>query len=556
MAELFLAQESTTRHKLVIKRILPYLSHDEEFVQMFLDEARIAAQLDHPNIIQVYELGKIGEAIFLALEYVHGSDLRRLFEAEIAAGRAVPPDIAAYVVAQVCAGLHYAHFRTGRDGRPLGIVHRDVSPQNVMVGLDGAVKLVDFGIAKASAWVERSKPGVIKGKYLYLAPEQLTGERIDHRADLFAIGTLLYEVTTGVSPFQKPTTEAVLYAIRAEDPLPPHEVRRGYPIALSRIVMKCLTKDRERRYQSGEEIQVDLEEFLRSQGPVGPDEVGDYVARKLRGDDEQTTQSGAPVSAGSPRVGRRPTPSEVPSIPLLPDEYVHDAEPQTQTLEPDEIERLLRDPGAAADRRPSRELSSEGTGETRVEVRSLRDPSLAGMPALGPEPTTLPESRSLPRSQDLTRRDRGISLPADEERSTQTTRPAGQGPSSFMIGAIAFVSVFLVGILVLFFIVRLGSERPAPVAPPTPAKGDPRAPPAGEMRVPPSAARVRFDAPKGTRILHEGKLLTPGVEYSLRPGTIRVTFRCPIKRKGLSKELTQEVVLGAGDSVQVVTLCR
>src|SRR5512140_1113148 len=249
MAELFLADDTTTHQQVVIKRILPYLSHEPEFVQMFLDEARIAAQLHQTNIIQVHELGKLQDSIFIAMEFVDGVDLRKILQEEIKLGLTVPYGIAAYVTAQVCAGLYYAHNATGVDGKPLGVIHRDVSPQNVMVGFDGRIKLVDFGIAKAGALMERSKPGVIKGKFLYLSPEQLSQDRIDHRADLFALGTMLYEVTVGKSPFHKPTTEAVIYAIRAEDPAPPHLIRPNYPQELSRIVMRCLQKDRGRRYQ-------------------------------------------------------------------------------------------------------------------------------------------------------------------------------------------------------------------------------------------------------------------------------------------------------------------
>lgn len=289
MAELFLAQDTKTNRLTVLKRILPYLAQEQEFVQMFLDEARIAGQLNHPNVVEVYELGHLEGSIFIAMEFVEGVDLRKIVQQEGKRQGLVPPGIAAWLVARLCEGLHYAHHVKGADGKPMGIIHRDISPQNVMVGYDGAVKLVDFGIAKANAYVERSKPGVIKGKFLYLSPEQLSQERIDHRADLFAVGTMLYEVTTGRSPFHKPSTEAVIYAIRAEDPPPPHLLSRAYPTELSRIIMRCLAKDRAKRYQTAGEIHADLEAWLRKEPKTSKADVIEYVGHLFGNEDERTS---------------------------------------------------------------------------------------------------------------------------------------------------------------------------------------------------------------------------------------------------------------------------
>jgi serine/threonine-protein kinase len=298
MAELFLAQDNPEDPLVVIKRILPYLGQEPEFVRMFLDEARIAAQLHHPNIVQVRELGKLEDSIFLAMEYVEGVDLRKILVREQKGGASVPYEVGARIVADVCAGLHYAHHCTGVDGRKMEIVHRDVSPQNVMVGFDGRVKLVDFGIARANAFMERSKPGVLKGKFLYLSPEQVLQEDLDHRSDLFALGTLLYEITTGRAPFGRPTPEAVIFAIRREEPQSPQLVRADYPPALAAIVTKCLAKDRNQRYQDASEIQADLEAFLAHTRPVGAAEVGEYV-QLLFGDDEERTILNIPTLQGT-----------------------------------------------------------------------------------------------------------------------------------------------------------------------------------------------------------------------------------------------------------------
>ncbi|WP_164017329.1 serine/threonine-protein kinase [Pyxidicoccus trucidator] len=300
MAELFLAQRPPEPELVVLKRILPYLSEEPEFVQMFLDEARIAAQLHHPNIVQTHELGKEGDNIFIAMEYVEGVDLRRVVSEEAKYGATVPYGVAARICAQVAAGLDYAHHSRGVDGRPLELIHRDVSPQNVMIGYDGRIKLVDFGIAKAGAFMERSKPGVIKGKFLYLAPEQVSQERLDHRADIFALGTMLYEITTGRQPFAKPTTEGILYAIRYEDPSPPHLLRDDYPEQLSRIIMRCLTKDRNQRYQRASAVRAELESFLESGALRQSLDVADYTARLLGAEEERTILH-IPVARGPGR---------------------------------------------------------------------------------------------------------------------------------------------------------------------------------------------------------------------------------------------------------------
>jgi serine/threonine-protein kinase len=288
MAELYLAKDTDNGRLVVIKRILPYLAQEMDFVRMFLDEARIAAQLHHPSIITMFELGSLEGSIFIAMEFVEGVDLRKILQQEQKRNQVVPPRIAAWLTARLCEGLHYAHNRTGPDGKPMGIIHRDVSPQNLMVGYRGEVKLVDFGIAKASALMERSKPGVIKGKFLYLSPEQLSQERIDHRSDLFALGTMLYEVCVGKSPFFKPTTEAVIYAIRAEDPPPPHLARGNFPQPLSKVIMKCLMKDRARRYQQADEVRRDLQAWLDAEAPTTREDVEAYVANLFGGEEERT----------------------------------------------------------------------------------------------------------------------------------------------------------------------------------------------------------------------------------------------------------------------------
>jgi serine/threonine-protein kinase len=397
MAELFLAQEPPNADLLVIKRILPYLSEEPEFVQMFLDEARIAAQLHHPNIVQVFELGKIGESIFIAMEYLEGVDLRRILAEEAKFTAAVPYAVASRICAQVAGGLEYAHNSKGVDGRPLGLIHRDVSPQNVMVNYNGSVKLVDFGIAKAEAIAERSKPGVIKGKFLYLSPEQVMQERLDHRSDVFALGVMLYEITTGRSPFARPTTEGILYAIRFENPSPPHLLRDDYPQELSRIVMKCLVKDRNLRYQRAAQVQADLEGLLNSGMLRQSDDVAAYIARLL-GEEEERTMLHVPIpkpgarkdSSAQQPAGLAALPTRRPSAQnVRPAVDLDEADPSTEMARPqdmhaaaalgededDEPTALRTAPGRS--QTPGAPAPRAVTGESTLQDRPARTPAAA-----------------------------------------------------------------------------------------------------------------------------------------------------------------------------------
>ena len=400
MAELFLAQEPPRPELVVIKRILPYLSEEPEFVQMFLDEARIAAQLHHPNVVQVFELGRINESIFITMEYVEGVDLRRILGEEMKFSAAVPYAVAARICAQVASGLDYAHNSKGVDGRPLGLIHRDVSPQNVMVAYNGSVKLVDFGIAKAEALAERSKPGVIKGKFLYLSPEQVMQEKLDSRSDIFALGVMLYEVTTGRSPFARPTTEAILYAIRFETPSPPHLIRDDYPQELSRIVMKCLTKDRNQRYQRASQVQADLEALLASGTMRQSDDVSEYVARLL-GEEEERTMLHVPISAARkggaaaapqpPGLTARPARrTSAESLPSVGDDS--DVEFRTEMARPQDILGATPLPIDPSSTGPI-QLGGEGDEDEPTAIRTQPGrPSGLGTPLAPPVPT-----RSLPR---------------------------------------------------------------------------------------------------------------------------------------------------------------
>jgi formylglycine-generating enzyme required for sulfatase activity/serine/threonine protein kinase len=266
MAEIYLAKTSGIEgfEKIVVlKRILPHLSANELFVSMFLDEARVAANLEHPNIVNVYDIGKAGEDYFFTMAYLHGEDLSNILRQASRAGRGVSLSLALHIVQGVCGGLHYAHEQMALDGTPLGIVHRDVSTTNVLITYDGGVKLLDFGIAKAANQSKMTQVGVRKGKASYMSPEQCRAEPLDRRSDIFAIGILLWELTTMRGLYRADNELAVMSLIAHNDAPLPSTVVEGYPPELEAIVCKALARDRDQRYATARELQDDLEAFVR-----------------------------------------------------------------------------------------------------------------------------------------------------------------------------------------------------------------------------------------------------------------------------------------------------
>jgi serine/threonine protein kinase len=270
MAEIFLARVCglpNFQRMVVLKRILPVLASKADFLEMFLNEARIAATLQHPNVVQMYDVGVFDGNYFITMEYLHGEDVRSIQNACSRSQAPVPVEHAVHITLDVCAGLHYAHEKIGFDGQALNIVHRDVSPQNVIVTFDGAVKLLDFGVAKASNNLHDTQCGIVKGKLPYMSPEQCKGKPLDRRSDLFSVGIMLYELTLGRRLFAGGQSELETLKRIAEEPVPPpRTLVPNYDEQLERIVMRALAKDPERRYQTAREMQIALEDLARERG--------------------------------------------------------------------------------------------------------------------------------------------------------------------------------------------------------------------------------------------------------------------------------------------------
>jgi serine/threonine protein kinase len=271
MAEIFLARGegvAGVERYCVLKRILRDRASDVQFVQMFLDEARLAAQLQHPNIAQVYDIGKLGDSYFFTMEYVHGETVRALLHRAVELRRKLPISCVLTIVAGAAAGLHHAHVRVGIDGRALGIVHRDVSPSNLMASYEGGVKLVDFGVAKASDRAHETKSGTVKGKISYLSPEQCRGKRVDRRSDLFSLGICFWEMLTAERLYRRASDFENMNAIVSEPPPPPSSRRVDIPPEIDELVLRLLAKDPEARCQTADEVVETLEALAAGIGSV------------------------------------------------------------------------------------------------------------------------------------------------------------------------------------------------------------------------------------------------------------------------------------------------
>ncbi|MEE2834828.1 MAG: serine/threonine-protein kinase [Myxococcota bacterium] len=384
MAEVYLAQQTGPAgfsKQLVIKKIHPHLAHNEEFVGMFLDEARVAALLSHPNIGQIYELGEEHGQYYIAMEYIDGCNLRQLNKRLRRKGILMPPELAARIAADVCNALEYAHRFRDADQKLLRLVHRDISPQNVMMSRDGAVKLIDFGIAKATTNQQLTQGNVLKGKFSYMSPEQASGKRLDRRSDIFSVGVVLYEMLLGEKPFRVPgqvgksrsdNTELLRLVTRCEYRLPGHgEV----PDALVEFIKRTMTAHRGDRYQTAREARDALETALRDMpGDGSPRRLARFVS-EIMNEEEIPTNSGSLPSleashmASSPKVMGDDDPEATAAMDL---NTVAMDQPKPETASPSTLEPTRKLPSAPAPEEPIREeVSMNNDAPTRIRVSTL-----------------------------------------------------------------------------------------------------------------------------------------------------------------------------------------
>ena len=435
MAEIFLARMVGVLgfdKLVVIKRILPHLASRNDFIQMFLDEARIATTLNHANIVQTHEVGVHGKSYFMVMEYLAGDDVRSIVR-RIGAGAGATPRVplehALTVAVGVAAGLHYAHEKKDRDGKPLDIVHRDVTPQNVIVTYDGAVKLLDFGIAKASNRINETRSGSFKGKVPYMSPEQCRGEPLDRRSDIFSLGILLHELTLCRRLFRGDTDFQILKQI-AEGPIPrPRAIDPAYDARLDAIVMKALERDPARRFQTARELQRALEELAHDlrlrlsqlaladymQALFG-EKIGAWQAASADGDVAKLERHFATVLAER-EAAEGSDEGEVVKVPLPP------------SLSDLELSSLPDDELAPARRSPTRWLLAL-TLVAAVGVAGWRWRAQATGAAVTPSAPSVPRAPATPVASGLRPPPTGVAPSAPTARARPAAAAALAAPSS------------------------------------------------------------------------------------------------------------------------------
>ncbi len=287
MAEVFIAESAGLegfKKQVAIKRVLPHLSEKKRFIAMFLDEARLSAQFNHSNVVQVFDIGVGDNTYFIVMEYVEGTDLKGLIKYFRENQRLFPVEAAVYIAGKICEGLAYSHELTSADGTRLNAVHRDVSPPNVLISKHGEVKIMDFGLAKASTQLQKSEAGIIKGKFSYLAPEAAHGQEVDARADIFAVGIILWEMLAGQRLFQgKSDYETVKLVQAAEVPdISKFNAAASDP-QLKSIMARTLARNRDKRYRTARALGRDLTRFLYSLGnPVDAFDIAELIRAPMQ----------------------------------------------------------------------------------------------------------------------------------------------------------------------------------------------------------------------------------------------------------------------------------
>jgi serine/threonine protein kinase len=456
MAEVYLAKAAGPmgfEKTLVLKCILPQLAEEPSFVEMFLSEAKLAARLNHSHIAQIFDFGEADGAYFIAMEYIDGPSLGALIKKAALQELALPPALCARLVAEACEGLAFAHdFSDPETRQPLHLIHRDVSPDNLLLSRQGELKVVDFGIAKAAGQAQRTQVGTVKGKLAYMAPEQLRGDPMDRRADVYALGVVLYELLTGHRPYESKSKADLMRAILQDPPTPAVTFRTDLPEPLRRILDQALARDPDLRYPDCAGFQADLEEFIVESGkPV----AAQHIAQLITQLDAVTELPELPRLDTA--LHRKPG-LDVPGLVPRPGP-AHAREPDDELPELTLLATSIHKPA------PGVALGEDSTGEMAAprtqEMKAAEEPS-AEFPA-----------RSLPVAPSSLSLKVRSAARASHERGTP---PRRLRPWMLALAAV----VLLVGVELLLWRATLPPEPP-----PLPAPSEARLPPPDEPAEPP-----------------------------------------------------------------------
>ncbi len=445
MAEIHLAKTrgiAGFEKYVALKMIHPNFAQDEQFIQMLIDEAKIAVQLQHVNVAQTFDLGRVGDTYYITMEFVDGADLYKILRRGSEQDLDMPLDVCAFIAKEMATGLDYAHRKKDMGGVSLGIVHRDISPQNVLVSNAGEVKLVDFGIAKATMKVRQTAVGVIKGKYYYMSPEQAWGDPLDHRSDIFSAGIVLYEMMTGQMLYLEEDLHRLLDMVRRAAIAPPTTLRRDVPPQLERIVMHALAKNAADRYQSAGDMASDLERFLHGYSPVFTASKLAAHLRKVLGDPAPAPAPAPVVVARDPNLNTQPIDRgallrersdlhDENSVIFRVDELRRKAEAAARG-EPDPDQDHagggdFDEAGATSDELPARARPASGQ-PIRARLPSVSSPSAKTQPAPDPRARPAPAMRPPPAAPSRGRRCRRARRPRPPPRCAGRCRPCRAPP--------------------------------------------------------------------------------------------------------------------------------
>jgi serine/threonine-protein kinase len=412
MAQILLAEDPRMGRLVVLKRILPHYAQQHEFVQFFIHEGRLGQRLIHPNLVQTLEAGQVGEVPYIALEYLRGKPAIEVLRHAARQGVEVPLGVAVRIVADAARGLHHAHTAVDTEGRPLNVVHRDVTPHNLYVCTDGSTKVLDFGIAKAASQLHHTRTGTIKGKFAYLAPEQIKGDSIDHRVDVFALGIVLHELLTLKPLFRGQNDAETLQRVLSMEVFAPERIRRVVPPGLGAVALRALQRDRERRLPSAQALADSIEAVAMAEGIDASPQAVRALLDQLFPNPEDL---GEPESQ-APRV----SPAELTPLPggiQQPETPPHGESVLEQTNVPLEVTELPTRPTPM--RSVARDVSGTHTQRARRKARAgkaaLLVASASMVLALALTSTTCFQKLAAPRE------------PLPEAKAPPSARSAPQG---------------------------------------------------------------------------------------------------------------------------------